>query len=335
MPFTVHLSLPRRWLIAAAAGAALVTGLHGAAAQGFPNRTVTIIVPFAAGGAADTTGRILADGISKVLGQNVIVENIGGAGGSVGVTRVKNAAPDGYTIGLGHTGTQAAAVTTTPKIQHNPRTDFAYLGLVASTPNIIFVRNDFPAKDLKEFIAKAKEMQDKLTLGHSGNGAASHMTCLHFFGLIGVKPTYVPYRGFGQTINDIVSSKIDGSCDLVASVSSQVQGGSVRALVVAAKERAEAVPNVPTAPEAGLPEFIGETWTGLFVPKGTPKDVFETLQAAVGKALDDPDVQKRLRGIGVRVPRPDERGGAYMQKLVETEIDRWADILNKAGFKPD
>jgi tripartite-type tricarboxylate transporter receptor subunit TctC len=326
--------LTRRAMVAALA-ASMLAGVGSASAQTFPSRTLTILVPFAAGGAADSTGRILAEGLGKVLGQNVIVENVGGAGGSTGVARVKNANPDGYMIGLGHTGTQAASVTTTPKLPHNPRTDFTYLGLVASTPNTIFIRNDFPAKDLKEFIAKAKEMQDKLTFGHSGNGAASHMACLHFFGIIGAKPTYVPYRGFGQTVNDIVGSKIDGSCDLVASVSGHVQGGSVRGLVVAAKDRAEAMPNVPTAAEAGLPEFIGETWTGLFVPKNSPKAVVETLEAAILKALDDADVQQKLKRIGVRVPRPDERGGATMQKLVETEIDRWADILTKAGFKPD
>ena len=318
---------------------ALLTGLalssFAAEAQTFPARPISLIVPFAAGGAADTTGRIVAEALGRVLKQTVVVENIGGAGGAIGVTRVKNATPDGYTIGLGHTGTQAAAVTTTPKIQHTPRVDFAYLGLVASTPNIIFVRNDFPAKDLREFIAVARQMQDKLTMGHSGNGAASHMTCLHFYGLIGVKPTYVPYRGFGQTVNDIIGSKIDGSCDLVASVTGHVQGGSVRALVVAAKERAESVPNVPTALEAGLPEFLGETWTGLFLPKNAPKEVFETLQTALGTALEDPEVKRKLVAIGVRIPRSDERGGAYMQKLVETENDRWADILNKAGFKPE
>jgi tripartite-type tricarboxylate transporter receptor subunit TctC len=318
-----------------ALAASIMAGISCAHAQTFPNRTLTILVPFAAGGAADTTGRIMAEGLGKVLGQNVIVENVGGAGGSTGVARVKNANPDGYMIGLGHTGTQAASVTTTPKLPHDPRKDFTYLGLVASTPNTIFVRNDFPAKDLKEFITKAKEMQDKLTFGHSGNGAASHMACLHFFGTIGVTPTYVPYRGFGQTVNDIVGSKIDGSCDLVASVSGHVQGGSVRGLVVAAKDRAEAMPNVPTAAEGGLPEFLGETWTGLFVPKNTPKPISDALEAAVGKALDDPDVQQKLKRIGVRVPRSDERGGATMQKLVETEIDRWAGILAKAGFKPD
>jgi tripartite-type tricarboxylate transporter receptor subunit TctC len=306
-----------------------------ARAQGFPERPITMIVPFAAGGAADATGRIIADSMSKALGKAIIVENVGGGGGSIGTARVKNAEPNGYTIGLGHTGTLAAAVTVTPKLAHNPRIDFEYLGLIASTPNIIFVRPDFPAKDLKEFIAVAREKKDGLTMGHSGNGAASHITCLMFFGLIGTSPTYVPYRGFGQTINDIVSSKIDGSCDLVASVSGQVQSKVVKPLVLAAKERAETVPDVPTAAEAGLPEFQAETWTGLFAPKGTPKPVLEVLEKAIATAIADPDVKKRLGMIGARVPREDERGGETLRKLVNSEIDRWADILNKAGFKPD
>src|SRR5262249_5468782 len=156
-----------------------------------------------------------------------------------------------------------------------------------------------------------------------GNGAASHITCLLFFGLIQTNPTYVPYRGFGQTINDIVSSKIDGSCDLVASVSGQVQSGLVKPLVLAAKERSETLPGVPTAAEAGLPEFQAETWTGLFAPKGTPKPILEALEKAVASALADPDVKKRLAAIGARVPREDERGGEAMRKLVNSEIDRW------------
>lgn len=313
--------------LSAAGGAAL--------AQSFPERPITMIVPFAAGGAADATGRILAEGMSKALGKAVVIENAGGAGGATGTARVKNAQPDGYTIGLGHTGTLAAAVTVMPKLSHNPKSDFAYLGVVATTPNIIFVRKDFPANDLKEFIAVAREKKDQLTFGHSGNGAASHMTCLLFFGLIKVAPTYVPYRGFGQTVNDIIAGKIDGSCDLVASVAGQAQSGLVKALVVAAKERSPTLPEVPSAIEAGLPEFQAETWTGLFAPKNTPKPVLDILEKAVATALNDPDVGKRLATIGARVPAAPERGGAAMQKLVSSEIDRWADILNKAGFKPD
>jgi tripartite-type tricarboxylate transporter receptor subunit TctC len=325
----------RRWIGRSIALLAFVAFSGPAMAQGYPTRPITLIVPFAAGGAADVTGRILADAMGKAIGQTIVVENVGGAGGATGGARTKNAAPDGYTIGLGHSGTHAASVTVNPRLPYNPTSDFNYLGLVAVTPNIIFVRNDFPAKDLKEFIAVAKEKQDKLSFGHSGNGAASHTTCLMFFGLIGVQPTYIPYRGYGQTVNDIISSKVDGSCDLVASATGHVQGKAVRALVVGAKERSESVPDVPTAAEAGLPEFLLETWTGLFAPKNTPKDIMDKLNDAYSKAVADPDVKQKLVAIGARPPKPEERGGAYMQKLVEVETDRWASILAKAGFKPE
>ncbi|MDQ0512927.1 Bug family tripartite tricarboxylate transporter substrate binding protein [Ancylobacter amanitiformis] len=303
-------------------------------AQGYPERPITLIVPFAAGGAADTTGRIMAESLSKQLGQNVIVENIPGAGGATGSTRGKNAAPDGYTIGLGHLGTHAAAVAINPKLPHNPKTDFAYLGLVSVTPNIIFVRNDFPAKNLAEFIAYAKEKGPGLKFGHSGIGAASHITCVQFFQLIGVKPTYVAYQGFGQTINDIMSGNLDGSCDLVASVSGQVNGGLTRALVVAADQRSPVIPDVPTSTEAGLPEFKSETWTGLYAPKGTPPEILSKLEGAIATSLADPAVQKRLVDIGARTPTAKEQGAAAMQAIVNADVDRWIVILGKETKKP-
>lgn len=306
---------------------------QAAPSQTFPEKSITLIVPFAPGGAADVTGRILANGMSKALGQTVIVENVGGAGGAIGVSRVKAARPDGYVIGLGHMGTHAAAVPVNPKLPYDPRKDFNYLGLVAVTPNIIFVRNDFPAKDLKEFIAYAKAKGPDLKMGHSGNGAASHITCVLLFKLIGAAPTYVAYRGFGQTINDIMAGNLDGSCDLVASVAGHVKGGKTRALVVAAKERAPQVPDVPTAQEAGLPEFIAETWTGLYAPKDTPPNAVAVLENAVKKALADPEVVARLTDIGARAPVAAEQGGATMQALVETETARWIKILEGMTFE--
>jgi len=305
-----------------------------AGAQTYPDRPITLVVPFAAGGAADVTGRIIANAMSQTLGKNVIVENIGGAGGATGSARVKNAAPDGYTIGLGHAGTHAAAVAVNPKLPYDPRKDFSYLGLVASTPNIVFVRKDLPPKDLKEFIAYAKAKGLDLKMGHSGVGAASHSGCLLFFQLIGVEPTYVAYRGFGQTINDIISGNLDGSCDLVASVSGHVSGGAVKAYVVASDQRAPTVPDVPTADEAGLPEFKAETWTGLFAPLGTPAPVLAKLREAVAAALADPPTQKRLVDIGARVPRADEQGGDAMLLLVGKEIDRWSKVLGPSAAKP-
>ncbi|KRR16080.1 hypothetical protein CQ14_23845 [Bradyrhizobium lablabi] len=303
-----------------------------AQAQTFPNRPLTMIVPFAAGGAADTTGRIMADAMARHLGRPVVVENVGGAGGAIGSLRGKNARPDGYTIGLGHMGTHAAAVGANASLGYDPRKDFDYLGLVSTTPNIVFVRKDFPANSLAEFAAYAKAKGKDLKMGHSGIGAASHITCILLFQIIGAEPTYVSYRGFGQTINDILSGSIDGSCDLVASVSGQVQSGSVKALAVATAERSPNVPDVPTASEAGLPDFAAETWTGLYVPKGVSADILAKLRAAVALSLAEPAVQERFLKIGAEVPKPGRRGGEAMHALVEKEVVRWVEILGKAGL---
>jgi tripartite-type tricarboxylate transporter receptor subunit TctC len=319
----------RRLVIAATVSTALASL---ASAQPFPERAMTMIVPFAAGGAADTTGRIMADAMSKHLGQTIVVENVAGAGGATGSLRGKTAKPDGYTIGLGHMGTHAASVGSNPKLGYDPRTDFDYLGLVSTTPNIVFVRKDFPANTLAEFAAYAKAKGPDLKMGHSGIGAASHITCVLLFQIIGAEPTYVAYRGFGQTINDILSGALDGSCDLVASVSGQVQGGAVKAFAVATPDRSPIIPDVPTAREAGMPEFAAETWTGLYVPKGLPAAVLAKLRDAVAKSLADPAVQERFLKIGATVPKADRQGGAVMQKLVEVEVDRWVAILKKAGL---
>ncbi|MBR0754928.1 tripartite tricarboxylate transporter substrate binding protein BugD [Bradyrhizobium jicamae] len=303
-----------------------------ASAETYPSRPLTLIVPFAAGGAADTTGRIMADAMARHLGRPVIVENVGGAGGAIGSLRGKKAQPDGYTIGLGHMGTHAAAVGANARLGYDPRKDFDYLGLVSTTPNIVFVRADFPAKTLAEFAAYARVKGGDLKMGHSGIGAASHITCILLFQLIGAEPTYVSYRGFGQTINDILSGAIDGSCDLVASVSGQVQAGSVKAFAVAAPERSPILPDVPTATEAGMPDFAAETWTGLYAPKGVPPDILAKLRDAVAKSLDEPQVQARFLKIGATVPKPERRGGEAMQALVEREVVRWVEILGKAGL---
>jgi tripartite-type tricarboxylate transporter receptor subunit TctC len=320
----------RRWSLGLAMG---MLAPLGAQAQSYPDRPITLIVPFAPGGAADTTGRIMADAMGKHLGQTLVVENVGGAGGSTGSARGKAAKPDGYTIGLGHMGTHAASVAINPKLAYDPRKDFEYLGLVSTTPNIVFVRKDFPANTLAEFAAYAKAKGKDLKMGHSGIGAASHITCILLFQLIGTEPTYVTYRGYGQTINDILSGSIDGSCDLVASVSGQVQAGTVKAFAVAVDERSPVVPDVPTAKEAGLPDFKAETWTGLYAPKDTPAPVLARLRDAVAKSLADPAVQKRFTDIGAAVPKPERRGGDYMLKLVGSEVDRWTEIMKKAGIE--
>jgi tripartite-type tricarboxylate transporter receptor subunit TctC len=305
--------------------------LHSALAQKWPERSITLIVPFAAGGASDVSSRIMAEAMAKQLGQSVIVENVAGAGGATGSLRGKNAAPDGYTIGFGHMGTHAASVATNPKLPYDPRTDFDYLGIHLVTPNLMLVRKDLPAQTLQEFVAYARAKGKDLKMGHNGPGSLAHLTCVLFFQLAGVEPTFVVYRGFGQTINDILSGSIDGTCDLVASARGQVLGGSVRAFGIAAAERTPLLPDVPTSKEGGMPEFIAESWLGLYAPKGLPPAVLAKLRAAVAAALEDPLVQTKFPDIGGSVPRKEDRGGDRMLEIIKSDVVRWSEVVKKAG----
>ncbi len=314
-------------LVAFAAGAAG----RPAAAQAYPERSIILVVPFAAGGAADVSARIMGDAMSKILGQTLVVENVGGAGGATGTLRGKNASPDGYTIGLGHMGTNAAAVATNPLLPYDPVKDFDYLGLINLTPNLLIVRKDLPVDTLQEFTAYARQKGKDLKMGHNGAGSLAHLTCLLYFQLIGVEPTFVVYRGFGQTINDILSGAIDGTCDLVASVAGHVRGGSVKAFGVAADARSAALPEIPTSTDGGLPDFKVESWLGLYAPKGVPAPILAKLREAVLEAQDDPAVAKRFADIGGAVPPKEKRGAEYMTRLVAGEVSRWVDIVKKAG----
>jgi len=326
----------RHVLLRLVAGASLAGALAAAPvlAQTYPERTITMIVPFAAGGAADVTGRIIAEGMQKHLGQTIVIENVAGAGGSTGSLRGKNATPDGYTIGLGHLGTHGAAVVTNPKLPYDPRKDFDYLGIHSTSPNLMIVRKDFPANSLKELIAEAKKLGKDLKIGHNGVGSLSHLTCLQFFQLIGVEPTYVVYRGYGATVNDIMASKIDGTCDLVASSTGHITSGVIKAFGVTTPARSPAVPNVTTATEEGLPGFTVQSWHGLYAPKGLPAPILAKLREALEKALNDPDVRAKLEKVGGGVPPADMRGHENMLKRVAYEIETWTEALRKAGGQP-
>lgn len=325
--FLVPRILP--WSLSAAVAVGLMTG--AGAAQTYPERNITLIVPFAAGGAADTSARIMGDALSKILGQTLVIENVGGAGGATGTLRGKNATPDGYTIGLGHMGTNAAALATNPRLPYDPRTDFDYLGLVNLTPNLLIVRKDLPVNTLQDFTAYAKAKGKDLKMGHNGIGSLAHLTCLVYFQLIDVEPTFVVYRGFGQTINDILVGAIDGTCDLTASVAGHAQGGSVKVFGVASDKRTPALPHVPTAAEEGLPAFKVESWLGLYAPKGVPEPILAKLRAAVLKAQEDPVLEKRFTDIGGAVPPIEKRGGHYMTQLVASEVTRWTEVVKKSG----
>jgi tripartite-type tricarboxylate transporter receptor subunit TctC len=317
----------------AAAMAGLFAVPHATAQAWQPDRPITLIVPFAAGGASDISSRILAEFMGRELGQSVIIENVAGAGGATGSLRGKNAKPDGYTIGFGHMGTHAAAVATNLKLPYDPRTDFDYIGIHLTTPSIIITRKDFPANDLKELMAYAKEKGKGLKMAHNGVGSLSHLNCVYFFQLVGADPTYVVYRGYGQTINDILSGAVDGTCELIASARNHVLPGAVKGVAVATADgkRSPLTPDVATSAEGGLPQFVVENWLGLYAPKGMPAPILGRLRDVVMKALDDPTVQQKFLDIGGVVPPKANRGGDRMLEIIKSDVSRWVEVVKKAG----
>jgi tripartite-type tricarboxylate transporter receptor subunit TctC len=227
--------------------------------------------------------------------------------------------------------THAAAVATNPKLPYDPRTDYDYLGIHLVTPHLIIVRKDVPADTLQQFVAYARAKGKDLKMGHNGVGSLAHLTCLYFFQLAGVEPTYVTYRGFGQTINDILSGSIDGTCELIASAREHVVGGSVKGFGVAALMRTPLLPDVPTSKEGGMPDFLIESWLGLYAPKGVPPQILAKLREAVAAALEDPLVEKRFPEIGGSIPKREDRGGDRMLEIVKSDVARWSNVVKNAG----
>jgi tripartite-type tricarboxylate transporter receptor subunit TctC len=304
----------------------------GAALAAFPDKPITMIVPFAAGGPTDTVARIVGDHMSKTLGQTIVIENVTGAGGTTGITRGAQATPDGYTIMMGHMGTHGAAPALYPNLKYNPAKDFAPIGLAAGTPILIVTKKDFAAKDLKEFIATMKTEGAKLNEGNAGVGSVSHTSCTLLTSQLGVKTARVTYKGTGPMLNDLVGGQIDFGCDQIVSVAPQVKAGTIKALAIATPERSPALPDVPTTKEAGLPDYQVSAWNAVFAPKGTPDDITAKLVDALSKALDDENTRKRILDLGGTIADKDGRTPAALQKLVESEVARWTPVLQAAGI---
>jgi tripartite-type tricarboxylate transporter receptor subunit TctC len=314
------------------AGAAIAFAALPAAAQtDYPRRPITLIVPFAAGGPTDIVSRIVGEHMSRTLGQPIIIENIVGAGGTTASTRAARAAPDGYTIEMGHMGTHAASVALYPNLAYKPDVDFAPIGLVAGTPVLILAKKDFPPKDLKEFVSYVKANADKLNMAHAGVGSVSFTTCLLLNSILGIKPTSIPFNGTGPALTALISGQVDYMCDQIVNVVQQVESGQIKAYAIGTPERSPALPNVPTSKEAGLPEFQAQAWNALFAPKGTPQPVLDKLSDALDKALDDEQTRKRLLELGSVLPDKAGRGQQALAALVRSEIDRWTPIIKAAG----
>jgi tripartite-type tricarboxylate transporter receptor subunit TctC len=308
---------------------ALVVLSAPAAAQ-YPNRPITVIVPFAAGGPTDVVTRLVGDHMSRTLGQTIVVENVGGAGGTIGMTRAAQAQPDGYTLAVGNMGTQSAAPALYPNLKYDPATSFAQIGVVNHTPQAIVAKKDTAAGNLKDFIAYLKANHEKLNYGHAGVGSISYVSGLVFNSKFGLKPNLVPYRGTGPAIQDLVAGQLDYMVDQSLNVIPQIKGGTIKVFAIAAPERLSSLPNVPTTGEAGT-DFIFSAWNGMVAPKGTPPDIVAKLADALSKALDDPAVQARYDELGSSAPKPADRGPAGLQKLVESEVARITPVIKASG----
>ncbi|MET0630856.1 MAG: tripartite tricarboxylate transporter substrate-binding protein [Xanthobacteraceae bacterium] len=316
--------------IALLAACVLAVATAPASAQSYPTRSINVVVPFPAGGPSDVVARIVTEHMGRTLGQQLVIENVGGAGGTLGSARVAAAAPDGYTLLAGSMGSHVAAPVLTPNLKYDPSKDFEPIGFTAHSPAVITARKDFPAKNMAEFLAYVKQNGSNVKQAHGGIGASSHMACLLFNSELGLKPTLVAYRGTGPAVNDLVGGHIDFLCEQSVSVAEQIKGGSVKAYGISAPERLAALPDVPSAKEAGI-KYDMSIWAGIFAPKGVSKEVVDKLAAALDKALDDPAVQKRLGDLGASIPAKQERNPATFDRLVKAEIARWAPILKAAS----
>jgi tripartite-type tricarboxylate transporter receptor subunit TctC len=316
----------------AAFAAALLAWAGIAWGQSYPTRVITLIVPFPPGGSTDVSARVVADHMSKTLGQQVVVQNVGGAGGTTGSTRAMRADPDGYTILMGQMGTHAAAPALYPKLAYRPDVDFEPIGLVASFPVLIAARKDFPANNLKEFIAYVKANNTKLNMGHAGVGSIFFTTCLLLNSILEVKPTLVPFAGGAPTMTALMGGQIDYMCGDIIVGASPFAAGNIKIYALAAAQRNAALPNVPSTPEAGLPAFQASAWNGLFAPKGTPKPILDRLTDALDKALDDETSRKRMLVLGSDIPDKPERGQQAFLALIKKEIARWSPIIKASGI---
>jgi tripartite-type tricarboxylate transporter receptor subunit TctC len=321
-----------RLVALASAAAAALAPVPSAYAQPYPSRPITINVPYAAGGPLDVIVRVVADGLRVALGQTIVIENIAGAGGSIGVGRAVRAAPDGYTISAGNWSSHVAngAIYALP---FDMLKDLDPVSLLPTEAELIIARKDFPAKTLGELIAWLKQNPDKASAGTSGIGGPSYMSATFFAMRTGTRFALVPYRGAGPALLDLVAGQIDIMITGPAIVLPHVRDGAVRAYAVTAKDRIAAAPDVPTTDEAGLAGFYFSVWTGLWVPKGTPREIVVRLAVAVRDALADPTVRQRLAAMAIEVPPPDMLGPETLGALHNAEIEKWWPIIKAAGIK--
>jgi tripartite-type tricarboxylate transporter receptor subunit TctC len=323
--------LMRPWWL----GLAAVLAWSGAAeAQDYPNRSITMVVAAAAGGPIDVFTRIMAERMSPFLGQSVVVENIGGGGGTVGADHVAKAEPDGYTTLLGTLATHANPLLYVDKPPYDPQTDFVPVALIAEIPLVLIVRKDFPANTLSEFVAYAKANQDKMNYGSAGVGSASHLGCAMLDQAMGTHIQHVPYRGTGPAMQDLLAGRIDYLCDIAVTAAPSIKSGTVKGIAALGSQRMAVLPDLPTAAESGLPSLQASTWTALFLPKGASAAIVAKLNAAVVAAMNEPGLREQLNDLAATLVTPERRTPAYLASFVKSEWDKWGAAIRAGGAIP-
>jgi tripartite-type tricarboxylate transporter receptor subunit TctC len=312
---------------------ALFVGISSVAAQNWPTRPMTLVVPFAAGGSSDSIGRIMADGLSTELGQPVVVENVTGAGGLMGGSRVAKAAPDGYQFVIGNVGSFAQSQWLYKKPPYDVVKDFAPVALITDESLVLVTRNDFPAHDLKEFMAYAKANQSKLQFASSGVGGSNHLACILLNATIGINVTHVPYRSVVQAMQDVIAGRVDYTCLSLPLALPQITANTVKAIAILSKNRSKALPDLPSADEQGLSGFDAPSWYAFFLPAGTPSAIVGRLNNAVIAVLKMPVVQQRLKQIGGDVVGPERRSPEYLGRFVAAEIKKWEGPIKASGVQ--
>jgi tripartite-type tricarboxylate transporter receptor subunit TctC len=317
--------------LSSVAAVLMISIVAPAVAADWPARALTLVVPFAPGGGTDVMARVLAGPMAEVLGQDMIVENVTGAGGMTGSDRVAKAEPDGYQFVLGSVGTHAQNQTLYARPAYDAAADFTPVGLIAETPIVIIARKDLPVNNLKEFIAYAKANQANMSYGSAGAGSATHLACVVVNAAMATDITHIPYRGTGPAMRDLLGGRIDFLCDIVNTAKPQIDSGTVKAIAIMTKERSPALPNVPTGLEQGVKDLEAYTWSAIFQPKGAPPAIVKKLNAAIVQTIKTPQVRARLGGLGAQVVAVERATPEYLERFVKSEIVKWAGPIKASG----
>jgi len=312
------------------------TACGGAAsAQDWPARPITLVVPFAAGGPVDVAARLIAPRVGESLGQQIVIENMVGAGGMTGSNRVAKAMPDGYLLVLGNAGTHAYNQSLYKKPLYNSEAEFAPVGVVLENTKVLILRKEFPASTIPEFVAAAKANEAKMQYGSAGGGAATHIACLLLNYRMGTNITHVPYRGAGPALQDLIAGRTDFMCEVISTALPPIQSNLVKPIALLSTRRAAVLPELPTALEQGLADVDADGWNALFLPRGTPEPIVRRLNAAVGDALGNPALSRRMEELGLTVPPPERRTPEHLAKLLRSEIEKWGPPIKASGISAD